>query len=95
MIATYNIACCYASLDEKDSAFLWLRKAMDAGMKDLGQVRHDPDLENLRGDPRFDRIEQELEGHEREYEQAKFGKKNDEEEWNEKGSEGKTQKAVF
>lgn len=53
LIARYNAACCYAMLDRKDEAFAWLDKAVEGGLDDPRQVAHDPDLSNLRGDPRF------------------------------------------
>ena len=48
----YNLACSYARLDQKDKAFEWLFRALDAGF-DSGMLRSDEDLDNLRGDPRF------------------------------------------
>jgi beta-lactamase regulating signal transducer with metallopeptidase domain/Flp pilus assembly protein TadD len=49
----YNLACSYARLDQKDVAFDWLFKALDAGFDATGTLRGDEDLDNLRGDPRF------------------------------------------
>jgi beta-lactamase regulating signal transducer with metallopeptidase domain/tetratricopeptide (TPR) repeat protein len=49
----YNLACSYARLDQKDKAFEWLFKALDAGFGASGTLRGDEDLDNLRGDPRF------------------------------------------
>ena len=49
----YNLACSYARLDQKDAAFDWLFKALDAGFDATGTLRGDEDLDNLRGDPRF------------------------------------------
>ena len=49
----YNMACTYARLDQKDAAFDWLFKALDAGFDSTGMIRGDEDLDNLRGDPRF------------------------------------------
>ncbi len=49
----YNLACTYARLDQKDAAFDWLFKALDAGFDAAGTLRGDEDLDNLRGDPRF------------------------------------------
>ena len=49
----YNLACTYARLDQKDKAFDWLFKALDAGFDASGTIRGDEDLDNLRGDPRF------------------------------------------
>ena len=49
----YNLACSYARLDQKDPAFDWLFKALDAGFDGTGTLRGDDDLDNLRGDPRY------------------------------------------
>ncbi len=49
----YNIACGYSRMDQKDAAFDWLNKAIDAGFDDTHTIRSDEDLDNLRGDPRY------------------------------------------
>ena len=49
----YNLACSYARLDQKDAAFDWLFKAVDAGFDETWTLRTDDDLDNLRGDGRF------------------------------------------
>ena len=49
----YNIACAYSRLDQKDPAFEWLYKALDAGFDETWTIRMDDDLDNLRGDPRY------------------------------------------
>lgn len=51
--ALYNCACACALLGRKDEAIAWLERAVDAGFKDLKQVRSDTDLDSLRADPRF------------------------------------------
>lgn len=49
----YNLACTYSRLDQKDAAFDWLFKALDAGFDEQWTLRHDDDLDNLRGDSRY------------------------------------------
>ena len=49
----YNLACAYALMDQQDPAFDWLFKAIDAGFHGKGMIRSDPDLDNLRGHPRY------------------------------------------
>ncbi len=49
----YNLACAHARLKEKDEAFAWLDKAIDAGFRSYRQIEDDDDLFNLRRDPRF------------------------------------------
>lgn len=51
--AMYNLACAYARVDQKDQAFDWLFKALDAGFDEQWTLRHDDDLDNLRGDTRY------------------------------------------
>ena len=52
-VTMYNIACAYSRLDQKDAAFDWLFKALDAGFDETGTIRSDEDLDNLRGDARY------------------------------------------
>jgi tetratricopeptide (TPR) repeat protein len=49
----YNLACSYSRLDQKDAAFDWLFKAVDAGFDEAWTMRFDDDLDNLRGDGRY------------------------------------------
>ena len=53
---TYNIACAYAMLNQKDEAFEWLDRAIQAGFGSNGNLSWDPDLDSLRSDPRFKRF---------------------------------------
>ena len=55
-MATYNIACAYAMLNQKDAAFEWLDRAVKAGFNSKGDFSWDSDLDNLRSDPRFRRF---------------------------------------
>ncbi len=52
----YNLACSYALLGKKEEAFSELKKAVRLGYSDPDHMRADPDLESLRGDPRFGKI---------------------------------------
>ncbi len=49
----YNLACAHARLKEKDAAFAWLDKAIEAGFSSYRRIEDDDDLFNLRRDPRF------------------------------------------
>jgi tetratricopeptide (TPR) repeat protein len=49
----YNIACSYSLLGDRENAFNWLDKSIEAGISDVNMLNNDPDLETLRGDPRF------------------------------------------
>jgi adenylate cyclase len=52
-IIRYNAACVYASLQRPDEAIACLDAALTVGGLYSGWVRNDPDLDPLRGDPRF------------------------------------------
>jgi len=52
-VAMYNLACAYARANDKEKAFEWLTRAMQAGFSQTQQVRIDEDLVSLRDDARF------------------------------------------
>jgi serine/threonine protein kinase/tetratricopeptide (TPR) repeat protein len=52
----YNAACVFSSLKRKQEAMDSLRKAWDAGFRDVDWVRRDPDLAFLRAEPEFNRL---------------------------------------
>lgn len=52
----YGLASAYARMNEKDKAFEWLTKALNANLPQARQIRNDPNLENLRPDPRFKEV---------------------------------------
>ena len=54
--SSYNIACGYALLGDKDKAFEWLNKAMEEGFELSGYLKSDDDLESLHSDPRWAQI---------------------------------------
>ena len=54
--STYNVACAYSMLNQKDLAFEWLDRALKAGFNSGGDVSWDHDLDNLRSDVRFKRF---------------------------------------
>jgi hypothetical protein len=49
----YNLACAYARLNNKDKAFEWLNRAVNAGFLQAAQLNSDADLASLREDSRF------------------------------------------
>jgi len=55
-IATYNLACAYALTGKTDAAFEALATAQATGFRLRGQIESDPDLDSLRGDPRYDAL---------------------------------------
>lgn len=52
-VAMYNLACAYARLNNKEQAFEWLNKALNAGFPQVNLLQTDEDLASLRDDPRF------------------------------------------
>jgi serine/threonine protein kinase/tetratricopeptide (TPR) repeat protein len=52
----YNAACMYCFLKKKPEALGMLAKAWEAGFKDAGWARRDPDLALLNGEPEFERM---------------------------------------
>jgi tetratricopeptide (TPR) repeat protein len=54
--STYNVACAYSMLNQKDLAFEWLDRALKAGFSSGGDLSWDHDLDNLRSDVRFKRF---------------------------------------
>jgi len=49
----YNVACAYSILGDIDDALKMLDHAVQHGRGNLEWIEHDPDLDNLRADPRF------------------------------------------
>ena len=59
----YNLACTYALLGDREQALHYLRRELEENHvgdvsreKQRAWAREDPDLESLRGDPRFDAL---------------------------------------
>ncbi len=61
--STYNIACAYARMGNKDKAFEWLRRALDAGFEVGSYLERDDDLYSLRRDPRFRELKKAAHAH--------------------------------
>jgi len=57
----YQIACVYAVLGEPGKAMAWLERSVDNGFACWPFFRADPHLENLRGEPEFQRLVADLE----------------------------------
>ena len=60
----YNLACAQARMGQKDKALDSLKKSLDAGFSNYGQLRNDSDLDNLHGDPRFRELVRSVRKHE-------------------------------
>ena len=57
----YNLACSYSLTDRIDDSITALNKAVHLGYKDSQWMDKDPDLNNVRTDPRYKRIRRQLE----------------------------------
>ena len=57
----YNLACSYSLTDRIDESITALNKAVHLGYKDSQWMDKDPDLNNVRTDPRYKRIRRQLE----------------------------------
>ncbi|HMS38843.1 MAG TPA: tetratricopeptide repeat protein [Pyrinomonadaceae bacterium] len=53
----YNIACGYSLLNQKDKAFEWLEKAIKNGFAQFANLGADKDLDNIRSDARFKKMQ--------------------------------------
>ena len=56
--AYYNMACLYSIKGKAEESFKWLSESIEKGFQDLDHINSDPDLENLRKDPVFEKIKQ-------------------------------------
>ncbi len=52
-IVHYNLACSFSLLGRVDEAIEALERAVGFGYGDFGYIQRDPDLANVRSDPRF------------------------------------------
>jgi TolB-like protein/tetratricopeptide (TPR) repeat protein len=52
-VSPYNIACTYAGLNDKDSAFEWLERAYQERSSFMPLLKTETAFDNLRTDPRF------------------------------------------
>jgi phospholipase/carboxylesterase len=59
-VSIYNLACCYGLLGEPALAAKCLRRAVDAGFRNLTHLQRDPDFNNVRGQPIFDAAVQDI-----------------------------------
>jgi serine/threonine protein kinase len=57
----HHLACIYAVLGDIEKAMAWLEKSVDSGFPCWPFFQVDPSLGNLRGEPRFQRLMEDLE----------------------------------
>lgn len=54
--SVYNLTCLYSLLNEKDEAIEWFEKALKESKYTRGDFKTEPELDNLRQDPRFEEL---------------------------------------
>lgn len=59
-LAYYNLTCAYALQGENQPALQYLDKSLEEGFKDIKLMDTDPDLNNIRGEQRFQELRKEL-----------------------------------
>ncbi len=55
-IVHYNLACSLSNLDRIDESLDALKQSLELGYKDFSYMLGDPDLDNVRRDPRFKKL---------------------------------------
>ena len=55
-VMLYNGACAYSRLGRNERAASYLRRSIDAGLRDLDQILADPDLKGLRDHPTYQAV---------------------------------------
>ncbi len=53
---SYNLACLYSLLDQKDVALIWLEKSLRFNNPGKKHIESDPDLINIKSDPQFNEL---------------------------------------
>ena len=60
-VCAYNLACAYSLKNDLTNAFHWLSVAIDWDLASIEHLKTDPDLDNLRSDPRYNSLLQKIE----------------------------------
>lgn len=56
-LASYNLACLYSTLDDKEKAFEYIEKVLTTeGNNIIEKTKNDPDFDNIKDDPRFNAL---------------------------------------
>ena len=55
-VVYYNLACSYCVLQHIDESLAALERAISLGYRDVPHLTKDPDLDNLRADPRYRKL---------------------------------------
>jgi hypothetical protein len=59
-VSWYNLACAHSLIGDRNDALVSLKASIDQGYNNLAHMLNDPDLENVRGQPDFLLLVQEL-----------------------------------
>ena len=62
VLSMYNAACGYSRIGDKAKALFWLQKIADAGYRDAGQISRDADFDNIRNEPKYAQILEQVKG---------------------------------
>ena len=54
--AMYNLACCHCLAGNKDRAYAWLEKSIQAGWDDAEHMLSDDDFKSIRDEERFKKL---------------------------------------
>ena len=52
----FMVAICYSLLEDKNQAFVWLSKAVEAHSGEVTDLKVAPEFDNIRSDPRFEEL---------------------------------------
>ncbi|MBI4712121.1 MAG: hypothetical protein HY762_02265 [Planctomycetes bacterium] len=64
-VCHYNLACSYSMTNQIDDAFKSLELAILLGYNDLEHLQKDPDFVNIRKDPRYQKVMEQIKGNQR------------------------------
>ncbi len=59
-LSHYNLACAYSLMNDVDNAIKHLALSIENGYDDLEHMEKDPDLDNIRSDPRYGELKKRL-----------------------------------
>ncbi|MBI4586156.1 MAG: hypothetical protein HY717_19265 [Planctomycetes bacterium] len=62
MLTLYNLACAYSLDKQKEKALEALEESVEAGFNDAKHIQNDTDLNPIRGEPKFKKILEKIEG---------------------------------
>jgi Flp pilus assembly protein TadD len=61
-VSVYNLACVYLRCGAPDRGMQLLRRAVEKGFRNIHDLKHDPDLDSIRGRTEFENMMKEIAG---------------------------------